>query len=450
VNAASSDVRRFGSCALTALVAVYALCGLFTPRAAAQSAGGADDSDAPAIAALRRAIAAGADPDSLAGELARRLERGRGPIVERIPGDSFSLVTFAWVGDSMTRNVTLITPFTLVDFAAGRMRRLEPSRIWARSLRVRNDARFLYRFGPNDSEVPFERERNLMERMRAWKQDPFNPRTFDFGAFGTASVLELPDAPRSTASVPPAGQARGEVAAHRIASTALGDEREYWVYTPSGYRPTDPPSPLLVLADGDSYRTLLDAPATLDNLIAAHAVPRLVAVLVANPPDTRERDLACSPVWERFLTRELLPAVRRRFRVTSRADSTIVGGYSLGGLAAACAALRHPEAFGNVVAQSGAFYRAPVGEAAEWVAGHVATSPRARIRWYLDIGLLETAAVPSRDPSMLTASRHLRDVLLAKGYRVTYRELYSGHEMIVWKATLAGALTALMGRGPDS
>jgi enterochelin esterase family protein len=67
------------------------------------------------------------------------------------------------------------------------------------------------------------------------------------------------------------------------------------------------------------------------------------------------------------------------------------------------------------------------------------------INFYLEVGLLETAAIPSRDPSMLTSSRHLRDVLIAKGYRVDYHEHFSGHEHVAWRATFREGLIELMG-----
>jgi enterochelin esterase-like enzyme len=123
----------------------------------------------------------------------------------------------------------------------------------------------------------------------------------------------------------------------------------------------------------------------------------------------------------------------------------VVAGYSLGGLAAACTAVQHPDVFGTVIAQSGSFYRAPDGEEPEWLARHLANSPRLPIHFVMSIGRFETAAIPSRDPSMLTASRHLRDVLRAKSYAVDYRELSSGHEHVAWRAVLSDALRAALG-----
>jgi len=170
----------------------------------------------------------------------------------------------------------------------------------------------------------------------------------------------------------------------------------------------------------------------------------VIAVLIDNPGDTRERDLNCNPAWGQFVKAEVLPAVRRSYRVASGRDSVIIGGYSLGGLAAACAAVENPETFGGVMAHSGSFYRPREGEPPEVLARVLAGKPNLGLRWYLDIGRLETAAIPSRDPSMLTSSRHLRDVLTAKGYPVSYHEFTSGHEFVVWRRTAGLALKELM------
>jgi len=48
---------------------------------------------------------------------------------------------------------------------------------------------------------------------------------------------------------------------------------------------------------------------------------------------------------------------------------------------------------------------------------------------------------------MLHASRHVRDVLQAKGYPVTLRETSGGHDPYNWEASLPEALEALLGSG---
>jgi len=59
-----------------------------------------------------------------------------------------------------------------------------------------------------------------------------------------------------------------------------------------------------------------------------------------------------------------------------------------------------------------------------------------------DCGLMEDrpAAPEEGAPSIVETNRHLRDVLLAKGYRVRYAEFNGGHEYLNWRGTLAGRL----------
>jgi enterochelin esterase-like enzyme len=376
-------------------------------------------------------------------QLDEMLRRRRMPLVEPAGDSNHKLVTFVWHGDSATRNVVVVTPLTLIDFSGGIMTRVTGTDLWYRSYVLPDDTRFVYRYAPNDNLVPFERDTNLFARMGEMHPDPLNPRVFDYGQFGTMSILELAKAPTDTLIHRRSGVRAGVVSRAAITSRVLREDRTVWIYTPSDSgRARTTAYPLLVLFDGQSYQSLIPTPDILDNLIADGTIPPVIAVFIDNPAGTRERDLNCNGEWSTFITTELIPWVEGRYRIDAARARRVVGGYSLGGLAAACAAVQHPEAFGSVIAQSGSFYRAPHGQEPEWVARELARRPRLPIRFALSIGRLETAVIPSRDPSMLTASRHLRDVLLAKGYAVSYRELSSGHEHVAWRAVFGDMLVA--------
>ncbi len=160
------------------------------------------------------------------------------------------------------------------------------------------------------------------------------------------------------------------------------------------------------------------------------------------------------------MTQELPPWARQSYHLTTDPARTVVAGASLGGLAAALAALRHPEVFGNVLSQSGSFYWGPEtgpfywgpndGVEFEWLTRQFVTSPRLPLRFYLEVGLLERDPRGVNGPSMVLANRHFRDVLQAKGYAVHYAEFNGGHECLCWQGTLDDGLLFLMGNGVEA
>ena len=178
----------------------------------------------------------------------------------------------------------------------------------------------------------------------------------------------------------------------------------------------------------------------------------MVALLIGNAPGARESELVCNPVFFRALVTELLPWAHRLYNFTSDPHQTVVAGSSAGGLAAACAGLWHPETFGNVLAQSGAFHLTPPSSRdttasnsePNWMVRQFISSPKKPLRFYLDAGSAEFNATGGAD-SILFCTRTLGDVLRAKGYEVHFQEFVGGHDYLSWRGTLADGLIALMG-----
>lgn len=408
---------------------------------AGQTASSARESNA--IRELRKKLSAG--KSTALDDFWSSLSTYHSPIIEVDPADANnSFVTFVWQGDQTTRNVVAVSPLALVNFNDAVMLQLPRTNVWYKTYRMRNDARMSYRFAVNDSLVPFEKETHFFERMKFWKTDPRNPRTFDVGGGIVASVLELPGAPSNEWTEPRESVPKGMLSKSSFASDLLHNERSIWIYKPPGFEPGKS-YPMLLIMDGESYTSLIPIPAILDNLIAARAIPPATAVLVGNGPgDARDEEMNCNPLWGQSLAKELLPWLRDEQSLRFEDKDIVIVGDSLTGLAAACAAHDFPAAFSKAISQSGSYYRAPVDEEPEWLARHIAVEPVLPVRFYLEIGLLETASIPNRDPSMLTANRHLRDVLLAKGNRVKYVEHFSGHEHLSWRATIGDALIEML------
>ncbi len=263
----------------------------------------------------------------------------------------------------------------------------------------------------------------------------------------SAPARAAPIAPRGTRTErrfdPRPGMRAGRVEEFGVASRIYGRERRVWVYTPPGYPASAGTSyDFIVAFDGGTYLSDLPLPMILDSLLAAGKSPPFVAVLIDNASSAaRLEDLANRARFATFLCDELVPWMRERWQVTRDPHRTIVTGSSAGGLAAAYVALQRPDLFGEVLSQSGAFWRGNEGSnhaPYEWLTSRYAASPRRDIRFFLDVGALETrGAVGGAAPSILEANRHLRDALRAKGYAVTYSEVPGGvHAPSSWRARL--------------
>jgi hypothetical protein len=174
--------------------------------------------------------------------------------------------------------------------------------------------------------------------------------------------------------------------------------------------------------------------------------------MVENPD--RWRELSCNSAYAVFLAQEIVPWARANYHATDRPEQTIIGGVSLGGLAAAFVGFKHPEVFGNVLSQSGSFWWKPDEEKDwEWLTHQFAAGPRLPLRFSFEAGLLEntTGGPPGRPfpPPMLVTNRNLRDTLQSKGYSVHYTEFNGNHTLFNWRGTLASHLIALVGIKPE-
>jgi enterochelin esterase family protein len=246
----------------------------------------------------------------------------------------------------------------------------------------------------------------------------------------------------------------GCVEQHRFHSEILQNERDIWIYRPPGEARSTHPSPWLLLFDGWAY-VHLPASVILDNLIAEGCLPPVAAVFVGNAVGARTRELNLNPALNDFLTRELLPWLRKNISLSTDPAQTVIGGASAGGLAAAYTALQSPQVFGNVLAQGGAFWWMPgwddrriVPEGSEpgWLIRRYAQAERLPLRFHLDVGIYEIFE-PARSLPItgLGINRHMRDVLEAKGYPIHYSEFSGGHDFVGWRGVFPEAVRALLG-----
>ena len=424
------------------IVTLYAAGGLAASDAIAANASSSNGYSSPRLARLAHELQTG---DRQALDAFWKTMNGNAPLVESIDGDHRRRqVTFVWRASNGTTRVTMMGGLPGANLLKP-LTRLAGTDLWHLSEAHSTEARFQYVFQINGPEaVPMESSAILKEvQQNPPRRDPFNARTY-----AGSSYIELPDAPGQPWIEKRAGIPAGRKSRETFQSRILGAEYSLSIYTPAAYEKDDTRCWLMIAFDGGF--NMMDV--TLDNLLAAGKIPRMVVVGVRNiSSQSRQRDLNCSEEFAGFVATELAPWARRVYRVYADPAHTIVGGTSLGGKMAAYCGLKHSDVFGKVLSQSGSFLTAarqesptPLwdGEAPGLLTAQFLRSPRLPLEFYMDVGRYETTLPFSH----LLETRRFRDVLEAKGYRVTYAEFVGGHNEVCWRGTFADGIMALTGK----
>lgn len=358
------------------------------------------------------------------------------------------LVTFLWRGAE--RGVRLFGGPS-ADHEA--LQQLPGTDVWYRSYRLPDSTRLAYRLAPDvpelDAPPPIRRRAILATAQR----DPLNPHSVaaqPLDQYDGDSLFELPAASPAPWNTPQAGVPRGTLETLRLTSPILGNTRDIHLYRPAGWNPDAEQRALLVVFDGEHYTREVPTPVILDNLIASQRIPPTAALFITNPSnETRSKELPPNLQFSRFLAEELMPWASTH-GISARAEHTVIAGASYGGLAAVWAGYQHPELFGKVYSQSGSFWWAPGWEnadpyarPAEWVTQQLAEQTLRPLHIHLEAGLFELGR--DGQPGIRDTNRHLRQVLQAKGYRVSYREYAAAHGYEHWRTSFADGLLALLG-----
>lgn len=148
-----------------------------------------------------------------------------------------------------------------------------------------------------------------------------------------------------------------------LQSTRLNEERVILVSTPTGYQATVDGFPVLVILDAGDQPQFNAAIANIRFLASRNEIPDLIVVGIPNgrdrshdmtPPATGET-LEQTPTaggadaFEDFLAEEVLPLVRRKYRVRAL---TLLAGHSFGGLFALHVMATRSHPWGGVIAMS--------------------------------------------------------------------------------------------------
>jgi len=227
---------------------------------------------------------------------------------------------------------------------------------------------------------------------------------------------------------------------HRFKSAHTANERTIWFHGPA-----DPAKPcnLAIFLDGEFYRDRVEAIATLDHLSETTAISNTLSVFVSHESlDARWRECPCYPPFADFVNLELLPWIESLRPQTKHRTTCALLGLSYTGLAGAFVALRAPDNFTHVIAQSGSFWSDDCALAKNYRAAAILP----HTAFYLEVGTRETNTNVQHKPDLLQTRSQIegvkvfRDALQSRGLGVTYTEFDGAHEFGAWKKSLPAAL----------
>lgn len=394
---------------------------------------------------------------------------------EIIVDDKHLLVTFLFEGDEDTEQVGLLAFFmyprmfatsTSVyapDMTGTLIHRLENTNVWYWTEVLPADFRTQYTLFVNPQFTAEEGEAppSPFDSMIPDPLNPLemvsgiNPHDDEMDKATRLSVLEGPHAAPQPHIEAGDDVPQGQVNSYHYQSAIFEDETYNWVYTPPGYDASrETPYHLLVMFDGFTYVDFVKTPQILDILLAAGKVPPTVCVIVSNFKNKRHLILPPNEKMPQALAEEVLVYMRENYHVSSDPADVTIGGCSYGGLAAAYNAFVRPDLFGNVLSQSGSYHWHNADETPGvipahdpepgWLVRQYVNSPRLDINFYMDVGTHEDQSLPMLHGTSQTAmNRHMRDVLLAKGYQLHYVEYSGAHDYSWWRQTLADGLIVL-------
>jgi enterochelin esterase family protein len=208
--------------------------------------------------------------------------------------------------------------------------------------------------------------------------------------------------------------------------------RDVYVYVPKQYA-SGTAAPFIVAQDGKGYTNRL--PVVLDNLIAEHHLPAMIAVMIQNGGgDGRgsERGLEYDTVsgkYAEFVEKEVLPEVENRCQVKLTHDPN--GRATMGGSSgAACAftmAWFHPDLYRRVLSYSGTFVnqqspfnRSSPRGAWEYHEHLIPQSDAKPIRIWMEVGDHDLDFDEASYHNWVMANQNMAAVLKTKGYHYEF------------------------------
>jgi enterochelin esterase family protein len=249
--------------------------------------------------------------------------------------------------------------------------------------------------------------------------------TFNMESADSKSYPGIAREPNTFAAPDPANPTRLVVSSHPAPYS-----RRVAVYVPKQYV-AGTAAPFLVGADGPD-RALFTA---LDNLIAQHRVPVMIAISISNgggDAQGSERGLeydTMSGLYAEFVEKEVLPLVEKQYNVklTRDPDGRATMGGSSGGSCALIMAWYHPELYHRVLTYSGTYVNQqwPVNPetphgAWEFHEHLIPNSPAKPLRIWMEVGDRDNLSTRDNMHDWVLANENMARVLAAKSYHYQF------------------------------
>ena len=247
-----------------------------------------------------------------------------------------------------------------------------------------------------------------------------------------------PSLPWEVSEVP-----HGIVHHHFFKSGVVGDQRDYYVYTPPDYNSGSKKKyPVLYLLHGYSddasgWTAVGRANVILDNLIAQQKAKPMIVVMTLgygapemltrgfgafSHEELRQRNLQ---KYRESLLTEVMPQVDKAYHVAKDRNSRAIAGLSMGGSESLFVGLTTAERFGWI----GAFSTGGLGEDLDHQFAEMKPQDVSRLN------LLWIAC--GTDDHLIEANRHLREWLTSKAVKHTDIDTPGAHTWMVWRRNLA-------------
>ncbi|MGA9408537.1 MAG: alpha/beta hydrolase-fold protein [Bacteroidota bacterium] len=265
-----------------------------------------------------------------------------------------------------------------------------------------------------------------------WMLDTLNPHIIK-GGFGQNSELAMPSYVQPVEIQYNPAIPHGTISSFIFTSVFTGDSRTIMVYLPPRYTSTSLRYPALYVHDGADYLSLASMANVLDNMIAAKKIRPIIGIFVPPGRDRAgEYRLGKIARFTNFMVKELVPYIDSAYRTDTRGSQRGTMGSSDGGHIALYLAIHYPGTFGLAGGQSSTI--------TDLLCAPIQNGPKIHAKFYLDVG---TYDLSSTSYVFLDLNRMFRDLLIAKGYDVTYAEYHEGHSWGNWRAHTRDILKAL-------